>query len=137
MIGLLILAYEGVGNGLVEAASHVLGKRPPRLEALSLNYNETPEYLAVTIRQKISSLDDGAGVIILSDIYGASHTNAACRLLDSGHIELIAGLNLPMLIRIINYRHLPINDVMEKAMTGGCGGIFHPCVPAKPNGTPA
>ena len=136
MIGLLILAYEGVGDGLIDAASHVLGKRPPRLETLSLNYNETPEYLAVTIRQKISSLDDGAGVIILSDIYGASHTNAACRLLDSGHIELIAGLNLPMLIRIINYRHLPINDVMEKAMTGGCGGIFHPRVPAKPNGTP-
>ena len=136
MIGLLILAYEGTGKGLIDAASHILGQRPPRLETLGLTYNETPEHLALTIQQKLDSLDDGAGVIILSDIYGASHTNAACRLLESGHIELIAGLNLPMLIRIINYRHLPINDVIEKAMAGGGGGIFHPCVPARYNGTP-
>jgi PTS system ascorbate-specific IIA component len=61
--------------------------------------------------------------LILADVFGATHTNLACRLLIRGHIELIGGVNLPMLLRTLNYRELPMDEIMDKALAGGCGGI--------------
>lgn len=123
MIGLLILTQKDAGKGLLYAVEHVLGQRPPQLDAMPVNYDQPPEQLAQSLRQRIAQLDQGQGVLILADIYGATHTNVACSLLKSNKVELIAGLNLPMLIRVLNYRNLSFPDLIAKAISGGTEGI--------------
>ncbi|HEX9625430.1 MAG TPA: PTS sugar transporter subunit IIA [Acidiferrobacterales bacterium] len=123
MIGLLILAQEDLGKGLLHSIEHVLGELPPQLETLPVNYHAGPEALRRRLSEHLKRLDQGQGVLILADIYGASHTNAACQLLVANRIELVSGVNLPMLIRILNYRDLGLAALVQKALSGGSEGI--------------
>ena len=135
MIGLLILADKNLGAGLIAAAAHTLGMRPPQLAATDLDYTETPEHVDAILREGIRKVDQGDGALILADVYGATHTNAACHLLARGRIELITGVNLPMLLRVLNYRHLKMDDLIDKALSGGSGGIICAGNPGKIQGT--
>jgi PTS system ascorbate-specific IIA component len=135
MIGLLILADKNLGAGLIAAVAHTLGTRPPQLAATDLDYTETPENVDAILREGIRKVDQGDGVLILADVYGATHTNVACQLLARGHIELITGVNLPMLLRVLNYRHLMMDDLIDKALSGGSGGIICAGNPGKLQGT--
>jgi PTS system ascorbate-specific IIA component len=124
MIGLLILTEKKMGAGLIAAATHTLGSRPSQLEATHLEYSTAPEAIDALLRKNMQHVDKGDGVLILADVYGATHTNVACRLLARGRIELITGVNLPMLLRALNYRHLKMDELIDKALSGGCGGII-------------
>ena len=73
----------------------------------------------------VSTLNMGSGVLILSDIYGASPCNLVTKLLAPGKVEGVAGVNLPMLVRVLNYRDKPIKVCLEKAVTGGRDGVVH------------
>jgi PTS system ascorbate-specific IIA component len=134
MIGLLILAEKKLGAGLVAAVVHTLGNRPPQLETTELEYTGTPEQIDALLRQGLRNVDHGDGVLILADVYGATHTNVACRLLVRGRIELITGVNLPMLLRVLNYRHLKMDDLIDKALSGGSGGIICAANPEQARG---
>jgi mannose PTS system EIIA component len=123
MIGVLILAHKNFGAGLIDAAQHTLGQRPTQLEAIDIDYQHPPEAITEEIQRGLARANQGNGVLLLADVYGATHTNLACRLLERGRIELIAGVNLPMLLRVLNYRHLKMDDLIDKALSGGCGGI--------------
>lgn len=136
MIGLLILAEQKLGSGLVDAVVHTLGSRPPQLETMGLQYTGSPEHIDAQLRESLRKADHGEGVLILADVYGATHTNVACRLLARGRIELITGVNLPMLLRVLNYRHLDMNDLIDKALSGGSGGIICAANPDTTRGTP-
>ncbi|WP_372523466.1 PTS sugar transporter subunit IIA [Sulfuricaulis sp.] len=135
MIGLLILADKNLGGGLIAAVAHTLGVLPPQLAATDLDYTETPENVDAILREGIRKVDQGDGVLILADVYGATHTNVACQLLARGRIELITGINLPMLLRVLNYRHLEMDDLIDKALSGGSGGIICAGNPGKIQGT--
>lgn len=117
MIGILILAQKDIGKGLIAAVEHVLGRPPSGVEAMPVNYDQPPEQLAQTVREHVRRLDQGDGVLILADIYGATHTNVACQSVRKGHIELVAGVSLPMLIRVLNYREVDLPRLVEKAMS--------------------
>lgn len=123
MIGVLLLGQREIGEALMVAAEHVLGARPLRVEVLPLEHDRDPEHLRQLIEQRLARLDDGHGVLILADIYGASHTNVACRLLAANRVEMVCGVNLPMLLRVLNYRQLPLAEVTRKALSGGGEGI--------------
>lgn len=123
MISLILLTQGDMGNGLLNAIEHVLGKRPGALEVQPIDYHESQDALAQALAQRIRHLDQGDGVLILADIYGSSHTNAACRLLVPGRIELVSGVSLPMLVRALNYRHLSMDELLRKAISGGTEGI--------------
>lgn len=123
MIGLIVLAQKDVAVGLLEAADHVLGQRPPGLVAFPVSYETPPEELSKKLRDTIGAVNTGDGVLILADIYGATHINIACRLLKRDYIELVTGLNLPMLIRVLNYRDQPLPELIRKALSGGVDGI--------------
>ena len=123
MIGVLLLAQQEIGRGFLAAAEHVLGRLPTQVEALPVNYEQTPEQLTQALDAALKHLEQGQGVLILADVYGATHTNVACRFLRADRIELVAGLNLPMLIRVLNYRDLDLPAVVRKAMSGGTEGI--------------
>jgi PTS system ascorbate-specific IIA component len=123
MIGLLILAHNDLASALVDAAAHTFGRSPPQLAAVGVTYRQDPEQIRTLIAQHLRDIDQGQGTLIMADIYGATHTNVACTLLERGRIELITGVNLPMLLKTLNYRELPMDELIDKALSGGCGGI--------------
>jgi len=123
MIGILIVAHDTLSDSLIKAVTHVLGARPPQLEGLRVAGTDDPLALLPTARNLTRSLDSGEGVLIFSDIYGATPCNLACKLLSPGRVEGVAGVNLPMLVRALTYRDEPLADVLEKALAGGSEGI--------------
>ena len=100
MIGVLIVAHDTLPDSLVKAVTHVLGVRPPQLETLSVAASDDPFDLLPSAREVVRKLDTGDGVLIFTDIYGATPGNLAGKLQAPGRVELIAGVNLPMLIRL-------------------------------------
>lgn len=131
MIGLLILGQKDFAAGLIASAAHTFGARPPALEAAAVDFVQAPEALTEMIGRRVRQLDQGDGVLILADVFGTTHTNLACRLLKRGHVELITGVNLPMLLRVLNYRHLRMDDLIDRALSGGGGGIVCAANPAE------
>ncbi len=91
MIGILIIAHDSLGEGLARAVTHVLGSRPPQFEVLSIPASDDPFTLLPAARELVSTLDTGAGVLIFSDIYGASPCNLVGKLLKPGRVEGVAG----------------------------------------------
>jgi PTS system ascorbate-specific IIA component len=124
MIGILIITHGTLGESLIHCASHVLNKRPPRLRQLGVTAQDDPLLLLPQARALVKELDDGSGVLILSDMYGGSPSNIAAKLLVPGHIEGVAGVNLPMLIRALTYREKPLSTLIVKAISGGCEGVL-------------
>jgi PTS system ascorbate-specific IIA component len=125
MIGILIIAHGTLGESLIHCASHVLGGRPPKIRQIGVGMRDDPVRLLPLAEELLRELDQGEGVLILSDIYGATPCNMASKLLIPGRIEGIAGVNLPMLVRAISYRDKPMDVLVEKVIAGGCGGIVH------------
>ena len=124
MIGILIIAHGTLGESLIHCASHVLNKRPARLKQLGITAQDDPLLLLPQARALVKELDDGSGVLILSDMYGGSPSNIAAKLLMPGRVEGIAGVNLPMVIRALTYRDRPLATLIVKAVSGGCEGVL-------------
>src|SRR5208283_1912837 len=98
MIGILIVAHGTLSDSLANAVTHVLGARPPQFETLQVAATDDPLEILPKARAVVERLDTGDGVLIFSDIYGASPSNLAAKLLVAGRIEAVAGVNLPMLV---------------------------------------
>jgi PTS system mannose-specific IIA component len=124
MIGILIVSHGAFGESLIHSASHVLGKRPVYLRQIGVTVHDEPEALLPVAEDLIRFLDQGDGVLILADIYGATPANIACKLLRPGRVEGIAGVNLPMLIRALTYRDEPLASVRDKALAGATEGVM-------------
>ena len=125
MIGILIISHGAFGEALIHSASHVLGKRPLRVRQVGVTMHDDPDAMLPVAQELVKQLDDGDGVLILSDMLGATPANLATRLLQPGHIEGVSGVNLPMLIRALTYREEPLAIVIEKAISGGTAGVVH------------
>src|SRR5437868_12901563 len=103
MVGILIVAHSIYGEALIRSASHVLGQRPARVLEIGMTVREDPDAILARARELVSELDDGHGVLILTDILGATPSNIATRLSRAGHVEVVAGVNLSMLVRVLTY----------------------------------
>jgi PTS system mannose-specific IIA component len=125
MIGILIVAHGTLSESLAGALSHVLGARPPQFKTLQVAATDDPLHLLPTARELVAELDTGDGVLIFSDIYGATPCNLATKLLVSGRVEGVAGVNLPMLVRAFTYRDKGMETMIKKAISGGCDGVLH------------
>ena len=124
MIGLLIVAHGTLGESLIHCASHVVGKRPLYLRQLGVTIHDDPDAISPQGRDLIRFVDQGDGVLVMTDIFGATPSNIACKLLESGRVEGISGVNLPMLIRALTYRDRSMAELIEKAVAGGTEGII-------------
>jgi PTS system ascorbate-specific IIA component len=124
MIGILIVSHGAFGESLIHSASHVLGRRPVYLRQLGVTVHDDPEALLPVAEDLIRYLDQGQGVLVLTDIYGATPSNIAAKLLKPGKVEGIAGVNLPMLIRALTYREEPLESALEKALSGASEGVM-------------
>jgi mannose PTS system EIIA component len=124
MIGILIVSHGAFGESLIHSASHVLGRRPVYLRQLGVTVHDDPEALLPVAEDLIRFLDQGQGVLVLTDIFGATPSNVAAKLLKPGRVEGIAGVNLPMLIRALTYREEPLETALEKALSGASEGVM-------------
>lgn len=129
MIGILIIAHGTLGESLIHCATHVLGGRPPYLMQIGVTVHDDPQQLLPQAIKLTRQLDQGDGVLVLSDLYGATPCNIACHLLIPGRVEGVAGVNLPMLVRALTYRKEPLKVVVGKALSGGVEGVM-PMPPA-------
>ncbi len=124
MIGILIITHGTLGESLIHCASHMLNKRPPRLRQLGVTAQDDPVLLLPQARAMVHDLNDGHGVLILTDMYGGSPSNIAAKLVRPGKFEAVAGVNLPMLIRALTYRDKSLQTIVTKAVSGGCEGVM-------------
>ena len=130
MIGILIISHGTLGESLIHCASHVHNKRPARLRQIGITAQDDPHSLLPQARKLVKEIDEGDGVLILSDMYGGSPANIAAKLLVPGKVEGVAGVNLPMLIRVLTYRDKPLQVIVTKAVSGGCDGVVRIPSPA-------
>jgi PTS system ascorbate-specific IIA component len=125
MIGILIIAHGALGESLIHCASHVMGCRPEQLEYLEVSTHDDPIMLLPQAQAMVAQLNSGHGVLVLSDIYGATPCNMVTKLLTPNHVEGVAGVNLPMLVRVLNYRKETLAVCVDKAISGGREGVVH------------
>jgi PTS system mannose-specific IIA component len=124
MIGILIIAHGTLGESLIHCATHVLGSRPSNVMQIGVTIHDEPQQIVPQALKLVRQLDQGKGVLVLTDVYGATPANIAARLLIPGRVEGVAGVNLPMLVRALTYRREPLDIVVAKAISGGVEGVM-------------
>jgi PTS system ascorbate-specific IIA component len=125
MIGILLITHGAFGEALVQNVCHVLNKRPPLIAQLGVAAQDDPLDILPLARLLLNEVDGGKGVLVMTDIYGATPANLALKLLEPGRVEGVAGVSLPMLLRAITYREKGMETMMTKAVSGGRDGILN------------
>jgi len=124
MIGIFLITHGSLGESLIQCACHVLNKRPPQLAQLGVSAQDDPLDALPLAREMIKLVDSGQGVLLLTDIYGATPSNIALKLLEPGRIEGVAGASLPMLLRALTYRDKDMETLLARAVSGGHDGVL-------------
>ncbi len=122
--GLLIITHGEIGRDLLQTANAMLEVCPLNARTLPVSNTDDPDQLAEHANDLLNELDDGDGVLVLTDIYGSTPSNIAVRLLDGNRVVVVAGINLPMLIRVLNYPRLQLAELAQKALSGGRDGVL-------------
>lgn len=104
MIGIVIVTHSQLGDALIEAAEFIVGKKSGALVSVSIDLNESAEALREKIAEGIKAVSSEDGVLILTDMFGGTPSNLSYSFLEEGHIEVISGVNLPILIQAVNIR---------------------------------
>jgi mannose PTS system EIIA component len=125
MIGILLITHGTYGEALIQNVCHVLNKRPQSIAQLGVAAQDDPLDVLPLAKLLLKEVDVGEGVLILTDIYGATPANLAMKLLQPGHVEGVAGVNLPMLMRALTYREKGMETMITKAVSGGRDGILN------------
>lgn len=125
MIGILLITHGTFGESLIQNICHVLNKRPPRISQLGVSAQDDPLDILPMARLLLKEVDEGDGVLILTDILGATPANLALKLLEPGRIEGVAGVSLPMLLRALTYRKNDMETLLRKAVSGGHDGVIN------------
>lgn len=125
MVGILIISHGGLGDSLADCARHILGRNPDNLATMAVDKNDDPDRKLAEAQMLVRQLDQGEGMLVLTDMYGGTPSNIASRLVDSGRVEAIAGVSLPMLVRALCYSSQPLDLVVKKAVTGGLEGVIN------------
>jgi mannose PTS system EIIA component len=113
---------------LLTTARRMFETCPLECKTLEVNNSCNPDEMTKQAQALIDQLDTGDGVLVLTDMYGSTPSNIAARLLTAGRVNVVAGINLPMLVRVLNYAGLSLDEVTLKAVSGGNDGIVR-CQP--------
>lgn len=104
MIGIVIVSHRQLGDALIDAAEFILAEKPTAVAAVSVDLNESVDKLRAKITDGMKAVDQKAGILILTDMFGGTPSNLSYSFLEEGRIEVISGVNLPILIKAINSR---------------------------------
>jgi PTS system ascorbate-specific IIA component len=122
--GLLIITHNQIGEALLQTATHMLGFCPLLAHTLAVTPECNPDQLRERARVLARDLDQGDGVLVLTDMFGSTPSNIATALGKAGQVSVVSGINLPMLVRVLNYPHLSLERITDKALSGGRDGIL-------------
>ncbi len=105
MIGILIVTHRQLGDALIDAAEFILGEVPEATEAVSIDLSENAEKLRSKIKNAIKRVNARQGVLIMTDMFGGTPSNLSYSFLEEGRVEVISGVNLPLLIKAVSARN--------------------------------
>lgn len=124
MIGILLISHEPLGTALLRCTRHIFGRLPPQMAALDVVPDEDPDAAARAAQDLAARINDGSGVLVLTDAWGATPARIAARLVEPRRVEVVAGVNLPMLCRALTYRRsMPVEEVVPLLLQGARDGI--------------
>jgi len=122
---ILLVSHSSVGDSLLKTAERLLAVLPSsRIESYTVPYRCTPEDEVAKLKQCCRRLDQGGGVLLLTDLYGATPANVAMQLNGAAQCWLVSGLNLGMLLKVLNYSHLEGPALAQKAYEGGRDSVL-------------
>jgi len=122
-VGILLVSHNQIGTELINTARQMLSCSPLPTKVISISITDNPDTITRQLNSELIGLDQGNGILILTDMFGSTPSNIACTVSDRDDIRVISGLNLPMLIRVFNYPNLSLDALEQKALTGGQEGI--------------
>ena len=136
MNAILLIAHAPLANALRQCALHVFPDCGPGVMAIDVQPNLSPEETLATARIALEQLTHSPtiqGVLVLADIFGATPSNVAQKLVDGVTSRLITGVNLPMLLRAVSYRHESLDTLVSRAVVGGTQGVMQVAITAPQN----
>ena len=122
--GLLIITHNQIGEALLETATRMLGFCPLMARTLAVTAESNPDQLREQAQFLARDLNQGDGVLVLTDMFGSTPSNIATSLGKDREVSVASGINLPMLVRVLNYPHLSLERLTTKALSGGREGIL-------------
>jgi PTS system ascorbate-specific IIA component len=123
-VGVLLVTHKGVGTALIAVATKLLRQLPLQVEAFEVAFDSDPDAMLPAASAALRRVDGGDGVLVLTDLYGASPSNLAQRLSRLGTpVRRVSGLGLPMLLRVMNYAELGLDELPAVAAAGARNGV--------------
>ena len=123
-VGVLLITHEGIGSALIAVATQLMPSLPLRIETLEVSFAADPEALLPQASAALRRVDGGHGVLVLTDLYGASPANLAGQLARLGTpVRRVSALSLPMLLRVMNYAELELDELPAVAAAGARNGV--------------
>lgn len=123
-VAVLLVTHGKLSQTLLDTVTEVLGSLPLRTQVLEVRRVNDTQPLIAQGEQLIQDLDEGQGVLVLTDAFGSTPSNIANHIASCVNSRVVAGLNLPMLFKIFNYPQLPLNELAKAAVEGGQRGIL-------------
>ena len=123
MIGIFLVTHGTLGESLIQNVCHVLNKRPPLIAQLGVAAQDDPLDILPLARLLLKEVDGGEGVLVMTDVFGATPGNLALKLLEPGRVEGVSGVSLPMLLRALTYRERGMETMLQKAISGARDGV--------------
>lgn len=127
-VSLITISHGRTGEALLETATSILGTPSPRARHFPFAPSDDPDDLASGLAEAMGELDDGSGILVLADLYGASPCNLARREGSGRRVRIVTGMNLPMILRVLNYAGVDLETMARLAREGGRDGIIE-CSP--------
>ncbi|MBN2690095.1 MAG: PTS fructose transporter subunit IIA [Gammaproteobacteria bacterium] len=122
-VTVIIISHEDIGAALIQTATKAFEELPLPTTVVNVGNDDNPEDLIDKLRMLLQKICTDAGVLILTDLYGSTPSNIA-KALQGTNTRMVSGLNLPMLIRVMNYPDLSLDELAEKAISGGKDGVI-------------
>jgi len=140
MVAIVVIAHQPLASALVAAAQHVYSRDPcaasGKLAGLDVAPDAEPGAVIAQARALLQQLDQGRGVLVLTDLAGATPGNAAACLARPGQVAVVAGVNMPMLLRSLCYCESSLDELVAKAQFGGANGVQQLLAPPEPTAAP-
>ena len=121
-VGIILVTHSDIGKQLLLTATSIFGKNPFRVELLSVDNYDQPNDVKELAEKYVKFLDNGAGVLVLTDIIGTTPSNIASSI-NHDKIKVVAGLNLSMILNVFNYPDNSLDQLSIKALEGGIQGV--------------
>jgi PTS system mannose-specific IIA component len=122
--GLLLITHGSLGQDMLDVATAILGGCPLEVKALAVHSNSDPDEVYEEASRACVELDHSEGVLVLTDLYGSTPSNIATRLIERHKVNVISGASIPMLLRVMNYPRLSLDELGEKAVSGAHDGVI-------------